>query len=71
MQQPDGRATARTPGQPLGRAVKAGTGTTENVGVCECAYVQETAPKALLLLIPPLFKTPHRSTALSGHLFHC
>lgn len=34
IKQPDRRATARTSGQPLQRALKAGTGTTENVDVC-------------------------------------
>lgn len=69
MKQSERRAAARTPGQLLQRALKAGTGTTENVDVCvcECADVQETAPTAPFLhLIPSLFKIPHRSTALSG-----
>lgn len=40
MKQSDRRAAARTPGQLLQRALKAGTGTTENVDVCVCESVQ-------------------------------
>lgn len=46
MKQSDRRAAARTPGQLLQRALKAGTGTTENVDVCESVDAQETAPTA-------------------------
>lgn len=66
MKQPDRTATARTPEQRLQRALKAGTGKTENVCVCvcECAYVQETARKVL----PPPHSSPLQNpySILSG-----